>query len=651
MTQPASRQGFPPQRGDSGPADLSSGPPVIGADGPAPAGNRRGARSTLFGLQAGQVVVAQVGVALALAGVAGGPLWIAVTAPVALLLLVGAFGRFRRRWLYQWIGQGARYFGKRRSLPAGSTGSALLGLLRPAAAVTSIEVDSAQVGVVEDTYGLTAILEVGSTSGLLAEAQSPVPALGTLLPARSPDQPNVRLQLLLPGIAAPTASAGSPIVATSYRQLTEGRILAQQRVLLAVHVRRSGGFADDDLRRSLTSAVRRVRRRLDRAQLPCRALAGDSVLQAIADIAHHDGTGQLREGWSALETGGMRQVCFQLTRWPDPRGELSRVLLPRLLTLPGGSTTAALSVERSDHSTDTVNAELVIRIAAPSAEGLTASVNALRTLLGAAGAAGRPLDGAQLDALAATLPLGGGASGRSAVLSGVVARDEGIGQDGSGVPVSQAMLTALEVPVGGAGLVLGINRHGNPVTVRMFRPEPTRAALIGGLRCAELMALRALAVGARVIVQSGRPYAWEPFLRGISARGTSVVTMVAPGQIVEPPPASPIQPQLVVVDVGPVGATGIPVVESAWRTTLLVRDELGQTDLDVLARADLALLQPLTPNEAYVASAALGLGDSAGWLTRIRADMIGVVVGRRTLRWALLSTTPIEQQLIGAPTR
>ncbi len=47
------------------------------------------------------------------------------------------------------------------------------------------------------------------------------------------------------------------------------------------------------------------------------------------------------------------------------------------------------------------------------------------------------------------------------------------------------------------GLVLGLNRDGDPVVVRLFRPEPTRAALIGGLPCAETLVLRALAIGRR----------------------------------------------------------------------------------------------------------------------------------------------------------
>jgi len=48
--------------------------------------------------------------------------------------------------------------------------------------------------------------------------------------------------------------------------------------------------------------------------------------------------------------------------------------------------------------------------------------------------------------------------------------------------------------------------------------------------------------------------------------------------------------------------------------------------------------------------AALGLGEAAKWLTQIRADMVGVI-NRRAVRWAVLSQTPIEAQLIGPPVR
>jgi hypothetical protein len=261
------------------------------------------------------------------------------------------------------------------------------------------------------------------------------------------------------------------------------------------------------------------------------------------------------------------------------------------------------------------------------------------------------LDGTQLAGLAATLPLGGAAEPGAAGLSGVLHPGSAPSLVGdAGLRANPQALAAMQPPAGDAGLMLGLNRHADPVTVRLFRGEPTRAALFGGLPAAQLVVLRALALGAQVFVQSGRPYAWEALLRGAAVRADALV-LTPPGRPVELPPATPLRPQLVVVDVGPVGASGVPVLEGPWRSTLLVRDELAPGDLDALSRADLVLLQPLRDEEAVLAGQALTLGEAAQWLTRIRPDMIGVVAGRRALRWTLLSLTPIEQQLIGAPAR
>src|SRR6266542_1366751 len=478
-----------------------------------------------------------------------------------------------------------------------------------------------------------------------------------MLPPPSPDQPAIRLQLLVAGVAAPAPGAGAATPASSYRQLTEGRILSQQRAFLAVQVRRIGDFGEPELRRALASAVRRVRRRLGRDGLPGRPLGADGTLRVLGELAHHDGHQPVHEHWSTLELGGLRQACLRLRRWPDVRNELGRTLLTRLLMLPGCMVTVSIATEHGPTGSagrtgpGDLLVELVIRLAAPDDQSLAAATGALRRLLSSAGAAALRLDGTQLAGLAATLPLGGAAEPGAAGLAGVLRPGSAPSLVGdAGLQASPQALAAVEPPVGDAGLMLGVNRHSDPVTVRLFRGEPTRAALFGGLATAQLVVLRTLALGAQVVVQTGRPYVWEPLLRGTGARPDTLVLM-PPGRPVELRPATPLRPQLVVVDVGPVGASGVPVMEGPWRSTLLVRDELTPADLDALGRADLVLLQPMRPEEAALAGQALALGEAAQWLTRIRSDMVGVVAGRRALRWTLLSVTPVEQQLIGAASR
>lgn len=526
------------------------------------------------------------------------------------------------------------------------TGATLLEVVRPGAVMTSVDIDGVDVGVVQDADGLAAVIRVGDLTDLLGDAPPPVPPLSTLLPLPAPDLPQARIQLLVGATAAADPGAGATPSAVSYRQLTDGQLPARRQALLSVRVRRAGGFQHEDLERSLVAAVRRAGRRLGRAGLPARPLSPPSALAALDEAAGHHPERPVRATRRGLEVGGSVQAVFRLRRWPR-----DGPLADRLLTLPCSAVTVALTVApAATGSEDACRAELTIRLAAPTPAALDQATAALHRLTAATGAETVRLGGSQLDALAATLPLGGGAPPGAAALAGLLTGRDDLTLDGSAAArVSAAALAELTPSTGGAGLMLGVNRHGTPVVIRPFRAEPTRAVLIGGLRCAALLTLRALAVGAHVTVQSTRPDAWSPFLRGL--RGEPISLLPA-GQPADLPPPTSAAPQLLVIDTGPTdGHASPPPPESAWRATLVVRDDLTTADTDHLTRADLVLLQPLTPAEAAVATDTLGLTESASWLTRIAPEMLGIVVSRRTVRWTHLSPTPVELQLTGGPAR
>ncbi|MEV4507588.1 type VII secretion protein EccE [Dactylosporangium sp. NPDC049525] len=535
---------------------------------------------------------------------------------------------------------------RRGSSPADAgllaTGAGLLAVIRPGAVMTPVDIDGVDVGVLEDADGLAATIRVGDLTDLLGDALPPIPPLSALLPPPAPDLPEARIQLLVSATAAPDPGAGATPCATSYRQLTDGRGLAHLQVLLSLRIRRAGGYQREDLERSLIAAIRRACRLLGKAGLPARPLSPPSALAALADAAGHRPDRPVRETRRGLEVGGLPQAVFRLRRWPQ-----DGPLADRLLTLPCSAVTVALTATGGE---DTCRAELTIRLAAPTPTALDHATAALHQLAAGLGAEVARLDGAPLDALAATLPLGGGAPAGAAALAGLLAGRDDLTLDGTDAPhVTTAHLAALEPTAGGDGLMLGVNRHGTPVVIRPFRAEPTRAVLIGGLRCAEMLTLRALALGAHVTVQSTRPDAWSSFLRGL---GDEPVTLLPAGRPADPPPATALDPQLLVIDTGPVDGGPTPTVaESAWRAILVVRDDLTTADADLLTRADLVLLQPLTPAEAVIATEVLGLTESASWLTRIAPEMLGIVVSRRTVRWAHLSPTPVELQLTGGPAR
>ncbi|MEU7612293.1 type VII secretion protein EccE [Micromonospora sp. NPDC049204] len=574
------------------------------------------------GVRAGQLVTGQVAAALVLTAV-GRPAPVVVTAAlVAALLLAVAGVRFRGRWLFEWLGTAVGHLTRRRAL-AGPTGAAeLLDLVAPGTVVRSTELTGGPAAVLVDTAGLVALLELGDPGDLLGDVSRVIPAPAALLPPAGPDVPPLRVQLLLAGSPAPVPAVGGT-AGTSYRQLTDGRLAGRERAVVAIRVPRVDGWSEDDLRRVLAGTVRRVVRRL--GPLTARPLGVPAALRVLAELAHHDGH-PVRESWPALRTGALVQATFRLVRWPESGAPGGPRLVPRMLALPATATTVSITAGPSPSTgAGPAPTELTVRLTATTATELTAATDALQRLVTDLGGELRRLDGAHLPGLAATLPLAlttPGAWPR-------IAMDD------------------WELTLGDAGMMVGTNRHGRAVTVRLFRPESTRVLLVGGVRAAQLVALRALALGALVVVQTARPRTWEPFVRGVGAPG-GTIPLLPPGRRVADGVGTALRPLLLVVDAGPVPAEAEP--DPPWRATLVVRDELTPADVDALSRADLALLQPLDDGEAALAGAALGLGGSAEWLTRIRDDMVAVV-NRRALRWALLSPTPIEAQLIGRPGR
>lgn len=195
---------------------------------------------------------------------------------------------------------------------------------------------------------------------------------------------------------------------------------------------------------------------------------------------------------------------------------------------------------------------------------------------------------------------------------------------------------------GGAGLILGVDVDEKPVTIRLFRPEPTTAVAISGLALAQLLSFRALAIGAQILVQTPRPGAWDSFLH-LSAGSTGAI-----GQVEQAGPnrsGTANQPQLLLID-NDSSATTHHRPGASFATTLIVHDQLTQWNVDSLAGADMVLLQGLSMAEARLAGTALGIASPERELAGLPPDTV-LLAARHSLRSSRVVQTSIEKWLIG----
>jgi hypothetical protein len=213
----------------------------------------------------------------------------------------------------------------------------------------------------------------------------------------------------------------------------------------------------------------------------------------------------------------------------------------------------------------------------------------------------------------------------------------------------RAPLTALDrllVPGAATGLLLGRDHAHTKVVIRLFRPEVTRMALVGGLWQARLVIFRSLALGARVVVFTNRPNAWDGFGRAATGREDRLAVMAAERPIRVA--ASPASPALHVYDLGSSGPT-LPPSLGPWSTQLTVLPSLTAFGFESLQGAHITLLRRLVQQEVSSAVSVLGLkGTATSLVQQVRDDMM-TVVASGVAQYTFLQPTGVELRLFGQP--
>lgn len=204
-------------------------------------------------------------------------------------------------------------------------------------------------------------------------------------------------------------------------------------------------------------------------------------------------------------------------------------------------------------------------------------------------------------------------------------------------------LGALVVSTGGAGAVLGEDDAGQRLVLQMFGPTPADYAIVGGLWLRQLLAFRALALGAQVLVHTEREQTWASFTRIASGvRGDLQCVRDLPPAL----SGRPNRPVLVLLDsLSSIGGT-VPQA-GAWSAVVSASDQATQWNIDALSRADLVFAQSLSPASAMLLGKALGLPDPSH-LIGLPPEQFSLV-SRGTSRRIRAQLTDAERWITGAP--
>ncbi len=249
-----------------------------------------------------------------------------------------------------------------------------------------------------------------------------------------------------------------------------------------------GGGQEGMIRTALV-ATRRVASRLTTRRVRVSVLAAEELAEAEAAALHDTDVDQWSEDWRVL-----RSNSIELAGYAIPSDRLDSDVLSAVWALPGTSVLTRLRLTLEPGSKT------------PGRRGDAVAVTALvrRDITGRddiePGSATADLGLLPLPGNQRRLLLDGGHLDPSAALSGP--------------PAAMARFT---VPVGGCGQVIGATEGGSGVAVPLFGSSVRRVEIIGSLRFTQLMVLRSVAVGAKVIVHSVRPAAWEHLVDEVGA--------------------------------------------------------------------------------------------------------------------------------------
>jgi type VII secretion protein EccE len=527
---------------------------------------------------------------------------------VAVLGLLLTVPRWRDRWAYQWLLTGWRFFRMRRAGQVASTASPLSVLPVPLRG-------GAEAGIVQDDAGFAVVVAIEPyRPGQPAREQEPgltTETLASLLELR--DDVISAVQVV---VHDDLPVGDGTRAAAAYRELGYRRVPRSRSTWIVLrHEPTSPEHAPGaavngpelyaSLTRTLAGCGQRAADLLTDLGLTGRLLNAEAARGTLDMWAVSAGKpaprntadpGERPQRWQSWEDGTNGHVTFWLRTWPS--GGLAQ-LHQALSGTPVLSSGSAVAVtRRRGRLALTATVRVTFQRDADLAE-IKSTVAAAALSCGARLVA---MDGDHLAGAAATLP-----AGRAPATAGRWVRCH------YGFP-------DMPLSVGTGGLALGPGSDGELVVLPFFRSQGTRAAVIGDPELPRMLALRALASGARVQVVTSRPAGWAR-LRSAMHIAEDQMPIVKSGA--QPPrDGSRMSPWMVIDD------TDSPSVRSGpWRAAAAAVYRDLRTGSVSLPSLDAVVLRGITVAQASVLADAMSLPvPNAGALTNLSGHTVGVAM-------------------------
>lgn len=283
-----------------------------------------------------------------------------------------------------------------------------------------------------------------------------------------------------------------PLPATAFRSVVI--VLRLDPLANADAVERRGGGSAGVLKTAV-AATRRVANRLSGRGHAAVILSAGEINAVFHSLIEGSSPDDVHDQWGHLRAG---TLCAQ-TFWLDDTA-LSEPGLGAAWTVPSLSTVLSLHL-RSQPSGNVLLSAL-------------ARFNSLSTDAMPVPDGFHPCDGRQHDAFVGTLPLADPFSDRAFMQ----------------YRVDDESLAALALPAAGCGQLVGADASGRAVALSLIGSNVRSVEIAGTLHLCQQVVLRAIALGARVLVNTDRPADWLPMAHAVANPQVLAVAGAAAGR-------------------------------------------------------------------------------------------------------------------------